>query len=433
MRTHTPVLIVGAGLSGLACARGLAERGVECHILEAAGEVGGRVRTDEVDGFLLDRGFQVFLTAYPEARRALDYAGLNLRPFYPGALVRAGGRFHRVADPLRHPIDALASLLSPTSTLADKFRIAALRASVARGTAEELFGRPETTTDAALRGRNFSAAITEQFFRPFFGGVFLERALETSSRLFEFTFRMFAGGDAALPAEGMGAIPRQLAAMLPPDSITLRAHVDSIEAHGGSPAITLASGERLTADAVVVAVDEVVARKLLGHDDDAAPPKQRSVANLYFAAEKSPVDEQIIVLNGEGRGPVNNLCVPSRVAPSYAPPGASLVSVSVLEDAAGADDASLEAALRVQLGEWFGAAVRRWRHLRTYKIKRALPAQPSVSLATHDRTRTSQPKVYACGDYLDTASINGALRAGRLAAEAVAEDFAARHTEERAA
>jgi phytoene dehydrogenase-like protein len=420
------VLIVGAGLAGLNCARRLAEGGVASQIFEASDGVGGRVRTDRFEGFLLDRGFQVFLTAYPEARRALDYEGLSLKPFYSGALIRAAGDFKKFADPFRHPLDGLSTLFSSVGTAADKLRIGRLRLSVGAGTWEELFNRPETTTREALRASGFSDALIEEFFRPFFGGVFLERELRTSSRMFEFTFRMFSQGVAALPAAGMEAIPRQLAAGLPPGSVRLNAPVASVE----PGALTLVSGERLTADAVVVAAERDAAARLLGQ-----PPAARFRATgcMYFAAAESPVAEPILVLNGDGGAlPVNNLCVPSMVAPAYAPPGASLISVSIPEDHLDTDDARLERAVREQLGGWFGAVVvGGWRHLRTYRIPRALPEQRHVGIGGGSAHMRVRPGIYACGDYLDTASINGALRAGRLAAEAAIEDL--KHGRTRAA
>ena len=206
------VIIIGGGLAGLSCARELCARGLSCQLLEASDEIGGRVRTDALDGFLLDRGFQVFLTAYPEAQAVLDYPQLRLRRFAPGALVRYGGRFHRFTDPWRQPQHLLATLFSRVATLTDKLRIARFRRDTTRGELEGIYNRPETTTLELLRVRGFSRVIIERFFRPFLGGVFLDQQLLTSSRMCEFVFRMFATGDAALPENGMGEIPRQLAA-----------------------------------------------------------------------------------------------------------------------------------------------------------------------------------------------------------------------------
>ena len=189
------VVVIGAGLAGLTCALRLCEAGRTVRVIEAGDAVGGRVRTDRQDGFLLDRGFQVFLTSYPEAHRWLDYQALGLSSFRAGALVRYGGRFHRFVDPWRSPRDLLAVTLSPVASWMDKLKVARLRHQVCRGSLEALYQRPEQTTAQALRDAGFSDRIVERFFRPFLGGVFLDRELSTSSRMFEFVFRMFSLGE----------------------------------------------------------------------------------------------------------------------------------------------------------------------------------------------------------------------------------------------
>jgi phytoene dehydrogenase-like protein len=411
------VHVVGAGLAGLRCARRLHDHGVAVTVLEADDGVGGRVRTDRVEGFLLDRGFQVLLTAYPEAAEALDYGRLELHPFFPGAVVRTGGRFVTVADPFRRRWAGLRTLLAPVGGLGDKRRVATLRRRVVAGSLEELFARPETTTREALAAHGFSDRIVDRLFRPLFGGVLLDRELGTSSRMFEFVFRMLALGDVSLPTRGMGAVPEQLAGGLPADRVRLGRRVTAVDDGG----VTLADGERLPARAVVVATDGPTASELLGGQ----PPAPGSVAArcLYFATDRAPVDEPVIVLDGDGEGPVNNLCVPSSVAPGYAPPGAALVSAAVLDRPGLPRGPDLEAAVLGQLADWFGSGVVAWRHLKTYHIPHAQPAQPPGTLDPPERPVRLRPGLYVCGDHRDNASINGALASGRRAADAVLEDL----------
>lgn len=408
------MVVVGAGIAGLCCARVLQDAGVACLVLDAADGVGGRVRTDTLDAFHLDRGFQVFLTAYPEAPRFIDYSSLQLNAFEPGALVRFDGKFHRVSDPRRRPESLLGSLFSTVATMNDKLTLLALLIDVARGDADALFDRPQTTTLEALKQRGFSERVIERFFRPFYAGVFLERELETSSRLFEFTFRMFAQGNATLPTGGIGAIPRHIVSRLPSDAVRLNARVRSVR----QGVVELESGEMLSAAAVVVATDGDEAARLLGVE---APRCWRGTCCLYFAADRAPLQEPLLVLNASGGGLVNNLCVPSNVAPSCAPPGAALISVSTV-GVPDMDDASLEGHVRAELADWFGVAVNEWRHLRTYRIPRALPEMSPRVLAVPSRPVRIRSGLYLAGDHVETASLNGAMRAGRRAAEAVIED-----------
>ena len=247
------VLVVGAGVSGLVAAVELKRRGYSVVVLEASDEVGGRVRTDAVDGFLLDRGFQVLLTAYPEARRCLDFAALDLKEFEPGAIIRHNGRFHRVADPMRRMRKMLRSVFAPIGTPADKLLVAELRGELLGMEIDQILSEPEETTLANLREYGFSEKIIERFFRPFLGGIFLDPELNTSARMFHFVYRMFAQGMAAIPNSGMQAIPRQLASRLDAGSIRFHSPVHHVWEGG----VRLESGEELFAEAVVVACDPV--------------------------------------------------------------------------------------------------------------------------------------------------------------------------------
>lgn len=417
MAADSDVIVIGGGLAGLSCARELCAHRLGCQLLEASDAVGGRVRTDELDGFRLDRGFQVFLTAYPEAKAILDYEALNLRDFEPGALIRIDDSFHRFADPWRRPQHLLATATSSAATLMDKLRVAQFRRSTTRGELQKVYERPEQATIDLLRQRGFSEVIIERFFRPFLGGVFLDHALETSSRMCEFVFRMFSLGNAALPEAGMGTIPAQVVGQLPPDAVRLNTPVASLE----EGAVVLADGQRLTARAIVIAAEAPAARRLLG---DTSIVKGQRTSCLYFAATVPPVHEPILVLNGTGDGPINNLCVPSQVSSKYAPPGESLISVTVLEEHAGAE--RLLQQVQDQLQAWYGPSATSWRHLRTYDIEYALPSQAPPALEPVQKPSVSvRDGVFLCGDYLDTASINGAMASGRRAAQAVMEYLSA--------
>lgn len=404
-----PVLVVGAGLAGLACARELVARGREVVVLEASDGVGGRVRTDVVDGFQLDRGFQVHLTSYPEAARVLDHAALDLRAFQPGALVWYGGRSHRVGDPFRRPVDLVPTLRAPIGSLADKVRIALLRRRVRSHTVVELLQGPDGATADALREAGFSPTIIDRFFQPFLAGVLLDPDLATSRRLFDVYWRSFADGEAVLPSAGMGAIPTQLASTLPEGTVRLETTVAEV----GPGGVVLADGTALAAGAVVVATEGPAAARLLGIPD----PGSRPVCCVWFAADEPPWEEPVLLLDGEGRGPASNVVVHTNVAPSYAPPGAALVACAVV----GPGDPGLAEAVRDQLRRWFGSVVDSWRHLRTDVIPHGQPLQLPPFAPV--RAVRHSPGTYVCGDHRDTASIQGALHSGRRAAEAVDADL----------
>ncbi len=411
----TDVVIVGAGLAGLACARRLLEVGKSFIVLEASDGVGGRVRTDVVDGFRLDRGFQILLMAYPEARRHFDYPALKLKSFTRGVLIRCCGKFHRIVDPRRDPIRAVGTLVGSIGTLGDKWKLLELETKVRAREPEQLFEQPEGLTLDLLRWHGFSDAMIDRFFRPFFGGVFLEKDLVTSSRMFRFVYRMFADGDAAIPELGMGALPEQLASLLPENAVRFNAPVVAIE----PGRVRLDGGETVSADAVVVATEGPAAAKLLGWPD---PKPARSVTCLYFAAAESPIKEATLVVDADDGGPVNNLAVMSDVSASYAPAGQALISVSVLGDPI-EDDTTLLTSVRNQLVGWYGDKVNGWQHLRTYRIRHALPDQTAPALDPARRPVKVSPGLYVCGDHRADASINGALYTGWLAAQAVAEDL----------
>lgn len=415
MGTSADVLIVGAGLAGLCCARRLGEAGIPFQIVEASDGIGGRVRTDEVEGFLLDRGFQVLLTAYPEARRVLDYSRLDLKAFSPGALSWFAGKMNPVVDPWRTPGKWREALASEFGTLGDKLRMARLRGRLKRNSMESLFRRPDRSTREDLESEGFSKEIIHRFFRPFLGGILLDGELKTSSRMFEFVFKMLSEGDTAVPSRGMGAIPAQTAEKFGGDAIRLNSRVESLHENE----LTLTGGETLRARAIAVATDGPAAAHLVGE----AEPASRSVSCFYYAADEAPVSGPILTLNGDGAGPVNNFAVMSQVAPSYAPAGKQLISVSVLGTQE-LTDVQLSGFVIAQMKNWFGPVARSWRFLKSYKIVHAQPQQYPGALEPPQRSVRVRPGIYVCGDHRDNASIQGAMESGRRAAEAIVEDFA---------
>lgn len=407
-------IVIGAGLAGLACAIKLEAQGFNVCLLEASGGVGGRVASDELDGFILDRGFQVFLTAYPEAAKMLDYKSLDLRPFFSGALIYENGRFQRLADPFKQPASLLPMMLSDVVSLSDKLKIAYLRQKVMASSINDIFSQGDTTIKQHLKNLGFSDDIISRFFSPFFGGITLDRELSGSSRMFEFIYKMMAEGQVTVPAAGMGAITAQLAARLKPDTLKLNSRVQSVDQH-----VNL-SDRRLQARSIVVATEGPEAARLLPR---IRAPRSLRATCLYFAAPQAPMSEPILVLNAGG-GLINNLAVMSNTASTYAPDGQSLISVTVLGEPELEGERLTEQVL-AELKAWYGKAADEFRHLRTYVIHHA---QPAARLGQAPQSaRLTGPdgaaNIYVCGDHYENASINGALVSGRKAAEAVLADL----------
>ena len=401
--TDHDVVVVGAGLAGLAAARQLTGAGLSVLVCEASDDIGGRVRTDEVDGFRLDRGFQVLLPAYPEVPKLVDVGRLDLRHFTRGVVVASDDRRTTLGLPrpgdllgfaVRHPVDALAVLGWSARDVLAPDRV--MRSVSSRSTAEEL-----------ARWRLSSATI-EQVMRPFLAGVFLEPELSTSSRLFHLIWRCFLRGGGALPARGMQELPRLIAEPLPADTIRTSTPVEEVAADG----VRLAGGERITARAVVVATDASTAARLVPGVEE---PVWHGGVTMYFSAPATPMAGPTLVLDA-GSGLLLNAVVLSEVAPRYAPHGRALIAASVP-----GTEAPTEAQVRRRLGAIYRTDTSGWELITTYTIGHALPANPpSKPLKSEIRFGPT----YVCGDHRDTSSIQGALFSGRRAAKAVLADLA---------
>ena len=422
-------IIVGAGLSGLACARTLVEQSKSVLILESTDSPGGRVGTDTVNGFQIDRGFQVYLDSYAEGKKFLDYPSLNFGAFEPGALVAHRGRLLPISDPWRRPYAAIRSVLSGVVGVPDGLRVAYLRnqalAGVRNGKIDPIgiSNDQEKTTREELVSRGFSPEFIQLFFEPFFGGVFLERNLTTASQVFEFTFAMFSLGSACLPAGGMSAIPRQMVQKLPLGCLKTLAPVTKIvnESVGGWE-VAIDDGRRLCAGSVVISAAAVENKPLLpeGTITTWTPPAWKSTRLVAFESDKKPSCGKTLVVSSEPIevGPIDNLSTPSAVADGYAPEGKNLIYVSIRGDWEGEDE-SLPVAIRKQARAWFGAEVEQWNHVTTVSVPHALPVETPTSRRQRFQSNRLAPGLFLCGDHLTTSSINGALAAGRLAAEEV--------------
>lgn len=411
--TNQPVVIIGGGLAGLACAAELHARSIEFLLVEAGDHVGGRVRTDHVEGFLLDRGFQVLLTAYPELERRVDLNRLDVKTFAPGASIVSNSALRVVADPLRAPLDIARTIRSTlpggVATPVDLLRLLVLRRRLLRTSAPLLLRGTDVPTVDALTMMGFSHRFIRSFFMPFIGGVQLDPTLSTSSRMFDVIMRMLLTGSAGVPAAGMGALPAAIADDLPAEMISLGERVLTV-----SPNEVKTEQRAIAARCVVVATDGPAAAQML----DLPDPGSRSAGCVWFDIPEPPVDGRRIILDGEQTGPCLNAAVLSTVAPTYAPSGRHLIALATPGDV-GPD---LEERVLRQVTHWWGDRTDGWRHLRTDRITHGQPNQ-SPPFAPKQRTRLADG-LYVCGDHRDTGSIQGALFSGRRCAEAVLEDLA---------
>lgn len=398
------VVVVGAGVAGLVAARTLSRAGLDVRVLEAADRVGGRVATDVVDGFRLDRGFQVLNTSYPRVRRELDVAALQVQAFDPGALVYLGGRVHRVADPRRVPRAAPETLTAPIGSTLDKIRLAALVGAAAVLPVSLLLERPETSAYDALRGWGISDRMIDGFVRPFLSGVLLEDTLATSSRFVDLVWRSFARGTVGVPAYGMAAIGSQLATKL---AVKLGAAVAAVR----PGAVDVEDGGTTTCRAVLVAADPATAHRLL--PDLGPAPALRSVTTYYHVAAEPSRREPLLVLDGERTGPLVNSMVLTNAAPAYSPDGRALISSSSL-----GPEPAPEADVRRQLGTLHGAAAADWDLLAVVSVPSALPAAEPPLGDLRKPVHLGDGR-YVAGDHRATPSLQGAMASGARAARTI--------------
>lgn len=411
---NSTVIIIGGGLSGLTAAQQLQAKGIDFILLEASDRIGGRVKTDVVDGFRLDHGFQVLLTAYPEVKHWLDYEQLALQKFLPGALLlHSDGTRDRIGDPLRDFSSLFPTLFSSAGSLADKFNILKLKNRLANKSIASIFQQKEISTKEILASEyGFSTKMIDRFFSPFFSGIFLEKELATSRRMFDFVFKMFGEGYAAVPKLGMEEIPKQLASPIPETAIITNARVEQID----EQSVRLTDGSTFSAPHIIVATEATSLVKKLTK----IKTKHQSTTHLHFSTDTPPVAQALIALNTKPNRLSNNICTINKVAKAYAPEGQHLVSISVVGSTK-LSPVDLQKAVRQELETWFGKAPQQWKHLHSRTVHYALPDQKHVQEQPSAAQLKIREGLYVCGDFQSNGSIHAAMQSGRLAANLVSE------------
>jgi phytoene dehydrogenase-like protein len=406
------ITIIGAGISGLSAGLHLHRKGFSVKIIEASDRAGGRIKTDVIDGFRLDRGFQVLLTSYPEAKMLLDYEALQLKTFLPGATVLYDGGQFEIADPFRRPSALLATVFAPVGSLKDKINTFVLKQKLIRKSIKGIFLQQQKSSLEQLKDYGFSSKMINRFFQPFFSGIFLENKLETPNRMFDFVMKMFSEGDAAIPKLGMEEIPKQLASQLPADTFLYHTKVVDIKENS----IFTSSGTEIKSDIIIVATE---ANDLISKLKSNVETLHRSVTNVYFQANTAPSNKAVVILNAsEKKKVINNFTVMTNVSTAYAPAGKVLISVSC-NGIVDLSEQELTDVIKTELQPWFGKQVQAWSHLKTYKVKYALP---NLTVLKDDLTIADMKindNLYCCGDHLLNGSINAAMKSGRLVADLI--------------
>ncbi|WP_310584204.1 NAD(P)/FAD-dependent oxidoreductase [Deinococcus sp.] len=408
------IIVVGAGLAGLTAARTLSRAGRRVRVLEASGEVGGRVRSRLQDGFTLDAGYQVLFTGYPAVRRQLNLNALDLVTTLPAAVIRNGKSAQQLGDPFRDPGSLLGSVAASALSLGDKLRVARLALSLKAGPAHGLLLGPDESTLDFLMHQGFSPRALQNFFEPFFGGIFLKRDLSTSARLFRYYFRMLMDGDIALPRAGMGQVSAQLAEGL---NVGLNVRVERLVQTGRGVGLVTNLGE-LEAEQVIVATDPPTAARLLGE----ALPGLESVPSsyLYFTTD-TVIDSQPRLLLNAQNGLINNAQWLGRAVPGRAPEGQELLVVSVPGPHT-QTDAELDAGVRAELAGWYGEAATHLKLLGMERIAHAQFAQPAGYAASLPGHATALPGVLRASEITSMSGIQGAMESGEKAAAIVLND-----------
>ena len=405
MKQKSPSIhIIGGGISGLIAARVLEEHGLSATIIEATDRLGGRVKTDVVDGYSLDHGFQVLLTAYPAAKKYLDFDALELQEFLPGSAIFKNGKQKIIGDPLRNLSLLLPTLFSGIGTVNDKLKILALNRRLKKKSIQNIFAEKEQTTRVYLENIGFSEAIITNFFTPFFSGIFLENKLETSSRMFEFVYKMFGEGNAALPKDGIQAIPKQLFEKLKSTTFVFNTKVKSVE--NGS--IKLESGETLKSNFTIIATQ---ASGLVSNLKNQAT-LWKSCDTLYFEVAKREIKKPLIGLIAMHNALINNIFYHTSLQTS-ATATKELLSVTVI-DRQNLTNKQLVTEVQKELKELCN--IDSCTFIKQYNIPMALPNLQDIQYEMLPSETRLTETIFLAGDTQLNGSLNAAMIAGERAA-----------------
>ena len=399
--------IIGGGVSGLIAASVLEKNGFNPTVLEATERVGGRIKTDIIDGYQLDHGFQVILTAYPAVIKYLDYKALELQFFLPGASIFKAHRQSIIGDPLRDISLLISTLFSGIGSISDKFKILKLNHKIKKKSLTDIFSEKEQTTISYLRELGFSKQILNDFFIPFFSGIFLENQLETSSRMFEFVYKMFGEGHAAIPKSGMEAIPKQLLNNLKTTTFQYNTKVATVE----EGKITLKNGRNLESDFTILTIP---ANNLISNIKKQSI-EWRSCVTLYYETTSRVIIKPLIGLIATPGSLVNNIVYNSSLS-SAAKPAHELLCVTVIDDQ-NLSEHELVTAVKEELKVLCGITITRF--IKQYRITKALPKLENIKYEMKPSETQLSKNLFLAGDTQLNASFNAAMISGEQAALAV--------------
>jgi phytoene dehydrogenase-like protein len=410
----TDVIIVGAGYTGLSAAYYLQRNGLSVKVLEASSQVGGRARSDKMNGFTLDRGLHFYHHSTTELAKIINLDELVLKNCYPGYLLRHNGAFNLFTNPMYQTLDTFSTAMARNATFTDKMRLFGLYVKLKTTPYGKLVKEPESSTYNYLSKNGFSKKLIDSFFRPLMGAVIFDYNLQSSSRFSKVYLKSVFQDHVALPQDGIGKVSKMIEEKLVPGTVQFRTRVKRVTDHG----VELQNGEFLSSRFVIVATNAIDANTSIGEKVISAECSH--VSTLYFSTDKAPLSKPVVILNGNEEGLVNHVFVPSLLHASYAPEGQHLVAVNIVKEH-DLDDEELVVTCLTELSEWFGLKVMDWHHLKTYHIKYAMPFKPIVDEVRFNKRISDN--VFVAGDSLSVGSMETALRSGRETASLIIEEF----------